>query len=61
MKELNISEINMQQKRKTYQKPEVLRVALRPEEAILGACKTSTGGSGTGGSCSIISCQNQAS
>jgi hypothetical protein len=63
MKELSSSEINMQQRRKPYQKPEVQRVALRPEEAVLGACKALNGtvGGGTAGSCSAVSCQTTGS
>jgi hypothetical protein len=63
MKELNISEMNMQQGRKPYRKPEVQRVALRPEEAVLGACKAIGGtvGGGTGDTCSVVSCQTQGS
>ena len=29
-----------EQVRKPYTKPEVLQVSLRPEEAVLGSCKT---------------------
>ena len=63
MKELNTSEINRQQRRKPYQKPEVLRVALRPEEAVLGACKAVGGtvGGGSADTCSVISCSTQGS
>lgn len=28
--------------KKPYEKPQLTRVLLRPEEAVLGACKTST-------------------
>jgi hypothetical protein len=46
-------------KKKPYAKPEVRRVMLRAEEAVLGACKTaSSGQSGPGGSgnrCSVPS------
>jgi hypothetical protein len=31
-----------------YEKPEIKQVALRPEEAVLGACKTTSGGGGAG-------------
>ncbi len=34
--------------RKPYQKPEIKRFPLRPEEAVLGNCKTA-GGSGPSG------------
>ncbi len=36
-------------KKKLYQKPTLIEVALRPDEAVLGACKSS-GVSGPGGS-----------
>jgi hypothetical protein len=36
---------------KKYQKPQVTKVALRPEEAALTACKTTTGSGGQGGHC----------
>jgi hypothetical protein len=42
--------------KKPYVKPEVKQVQLKPEEAVLGFCKTSgTGGSNIGGgtTCSI--------
>jgi hypothetical protein len=29
--------------KKPYEPPKVTRVSLRPEEAVLGACKTTTG------------------
>ncbi len=63
MKELNTSQINMQQGRKPYRKPEVLRVALRPEEAVLGACKAIGGtvGGGSADTCSAVSCQTSGS
>jgi hypothetical protein len=39
--------------KRPYSKPDIKQVALRPEEAVLGACKaTSGGGSGPGsGNC----------
>ncbi len=44
-------------RRKDYRRPTLRRVPLRPEEAVLGSCKTaSTGGpnvSGGGTTCSI--------
>ena len=37
------NEDKSQQKRKrAYQKPELTQVSLKPEEAVLGICKTST-------------------
>lgn len=34
--------------KKPYAKPEVTQVPLRPEEAVLGACKTASGSGPTG-------------
>jgi len=41
--------------KKPYTKPEVRQVQLRPEEAVLGGCKTAPGASGgmTGSLCSL--------
>jgi hypothetical protein len=49
--------------RKPYVKPRLRRVELRPQEAVLGACKSSGGtvGGGAGGTCSTVSCQSQGS
>jgi len=51
------------QLRKTYQKPEMVRVALRPDEAVLGHCKSgSASGPGGGGSCTQVgTCFSQGS
>jgi len=34
--------------KRRYEKPEIKQVALRPEEAVLAACKSSTGQGGNG-------------
>ena len=34
--------------KREYAKPEIKQVALRPDEAVLGACKASTGAGGSG-------------
>ena len=34
--------------KREYAKPEIKQVALRPDEAVLGACKASSGGGGSG-------------
>lgn len=62
MNPLDESRKETQRKKKPYQKPKLRRVELRPEEAVLGACKSngSTGG-GAGGGCSTISCMSQGS
>lgn len=49
MKELNQAGINTSQRR-PYQKPELMRVSLRPEEAVLANCKTSNLTNGPAGS-----------
>ena len=50
------------QARKPYAKPEVQQVSLRPEEAVLGSCKTSkTSGPGQGKCSSPSACSALAS
>lgn len=34
--------------KRPYVKPEIKQVALRPDEAVLGACKSSSGSGGSG-------------
>lgn len=41
-------EDNDKGEKRRYEKPDVKQVALRPEEAVLGACKASTGSGGSG-------------
>jgi hypothetical protein len=47
--------------KKPYVKPELKKVPLRPEEAVLGGCKTVSGGPLSGGSCDQMACLIQAS
>lgn len=49
-------------KKNTYKPPTVVRVSLRPEEAVLGHCKT-TGSAGpvSGGCRSGVPCRTQGS
>jgi hypothetical protein len=48
--------------RKPYAKPEVQQVSLRPEEAVLGSCKTSKVSGPGQGLCSVpSSCSSLAS
>ena len=49
--------------KKSYTKPKLRRVELRPQEAVLGSCKSMGGtvGGGVGGTCSLVSCQSQGS
>jgi len=37
--------------KKPYEKPELTRVILKPEEAVLAACKTNNGGGPGGSAC----------
>ena len=44
--------------KKPYQPPEVTKVSLRPEEAVLGACKISGSAGPVGSSCATSQCRN---
>jgi hypothetical protein len=45
-----------------YQSPLVVRVSLRPEEAVLGHCKVTGSAGPAGGGCrSVVSCKSQGS
>ncbi len=49
------------EKRKKYQKPEIEKVALTPDEAVLTFCKGDVGTNRSGGKCvSDASCRNKA-
>lgn len=49
--------------KKSYEKPIVKRFGLRPEEAVLGFCKSPSinGPSTMGGFCNPVSCQTSGS
>ncbi len=47
--------------KKAYVKPSLTRVALRPEEAVLGACKTSGVSGPAAAACTTLSCSSNAS
>ena len=47
---------NKEQKRKPYVKPEAKQVPLRPEEAILGFCKTTVVAGPLSSACSTLAC-----
>jgi hypothetical protein len=47
--------------RKPYVKPEVKQVPLRPEEAVLGFCKTATVAGPLQSTCSTLSCLSNGS
>jgi hypothetical protein len=40
--------------RKTYEPPRLSTISLRPEEAVLGHCKTMNAGGSQGGSCNLF-------
>lgn len=43
--------------KRLYRKPQVIQVPLRPDEAVLGGCKTSSTGGGPGGTdCHTVQC-----
>ena len=44
-----------------YETPKLIKVNLRPEEAVLGFCKTSTSSGPSSGSCMIIACSSTGS
>jgi hypothetical protein len=44
-------ELTQTGKKKAYQPPQVTNISLRPEEAVLGHCKTMSSASQSGGSC----------
>jgi len=53
---------NPREPKKPYAKPEIRQVALRPEEAVLGSCKTSkTSGPGQGKCSAPSACSSLAS
>jgi hypothetical protein len=51
-----------QSEKSTYQAPQVVRVSLRPEEAVLGHCKVTGSAGPISGSCkSVVFCRSQGS
>jgi hypothetical protein len=52
----------MERKRKkVYESPQVTKVSLRPEEAVLGACKIAGSAGAVGHSCNANQCLSQGS
>jgi hypothetical protein len=60
---MNNSEQNVRQQKKPYVKPKLRQVDLRPEEAVLGNCKTTgtSGPGGTGACANVGACSTQGS
>jgi hypothetical protein len=48
-------------KKRAYQKPELTQVELRPEEAVLGNCKPTGGGPGSGNCATPSACSTPGS
>ena len=42
--------------KKSYEPPKVMAINLRPEEAVLGNCKTSGSGGPVSGTCAALHC-----
>jgi len=53
-----IHEMETADGKKPYEPPQVTTISLRPEEAVLGHCKTSTGRDQCGNPCISFLCQN---
>ena len=49
------------EQKKPYVKPEVTRFPLRPEEAVLGFCKSASQAGPSGGTCRSTLCQTAGS
>jgi len=47
--------------KKPYQKPELIQVPLRPEEAVLGFCKNNASAGPGNSNCVVGSCSSQGS
>ncbi|MGB8458668.1 MAG: hypothetical protein WCE50_13165 [Candidatus Acidiferrum sp.] len=48
-----------QEERPAYEPPKVIRVSLRPEEAVLGHCKITGAAGPVSGSCrSVVACRS---
>jgi hypothetical protein len=56
------SEAGKSERRKQYIPPQITTISLRPEEAVLGGCKSPSNGNGAGGTCFLVGgCPSQAS
>ena len=55
---MNESAKNERNTKQLYEPPQVVRVSLRPEEAVLGHCKVASGGGGPfSNSCRSLFCK----
>jgi len=53
-----MSDENNEWKKKTYEPPRVRVISLRPEEAVLGHCKSTSAAGPVGGTCHVIGSGN---
>jgi hypothetical protein len=51
-------ELRQADAKKPYEPPQLTTISLRPEEAVLGACKNSSGADHCGNPCMSFLCQN---
>jgi len=52
-----MSNENQNEANKPYEPPKVIRVSLRPEEAVLGHCKVPGSAGAVSASCASLSCK----
>jgi hypothetical protein len=55
------SSLEKKDERKPYEAPRLIRVSLRPDEAVLGHCKISGGAGPTSSSCASLFCKTPGS
>jgi hypothetical protein len=51
-------ELTQSESKKPYETPRLTTISLRPEEAVLGHCKTATGKDACNTPCASFLCQN---
>jgi hypothetical protein len=51
-------ELKRAESKKTYEPPRLATISLRPEEAVLGACKSASGTDQCGSPCASFLCRN---
>jgi hypothetical protein len=49
-----MSDESKDHEKKIYESPRLTIISLRPEEAVLGNCKTASGGAGPGPTCTSL-------
>jgi hypothetical protein len=51
-------ELNEADRKKSYEPPQLTTISLRPEEAVLGHCKTGNGGGNQPFGCAFAACSS---